>query len=512
MRGHEASSPPNGGASAWLRVAAYAVVCIGTLGVQYAFGPFYTLLLEEFGSPPAATSFVGSLCVGLMDSLAVFSGMLIERIGSSRTCILGAIIASSGMALSACTTRLWHLYITYGVIVGVGTSMAFMSPIVLMSQWFTTRLALSHAIGNMASALVPLAFGPSAVPIFEAVGRRVAMLSLAAFMLVSLTLAGLVLTPPARRYSRSDLFTNTVGTNGVAAETASVDAAAAGAEAKMSPTASPPAGSVEEASRALGDAAGNPYCGALRHRPMRLIMFATCMYGTGTWIPIVHLVRFGRECGLPPRDAAFLLTYLAIGSFTLRAPLACLADHSGRRAVFAATALVYAAICVVAALAAGTPAAGVCHVSNDSLVATNGSSATDSITADAQPGISARIMLPLFAYGCGGFTGAMNSIAVALASELGMPRAHARAGAALNCSPLGVGFLIGPVLGGALHDVRARYMEPLIFGALMLTTASGCVLLSLRCTVSVVDTQKHAPSRTAVPASKSSTRERPNRI
>ena len=135
--------PPDGGSAAWLRVFAYSLCCIGTLGVHYAFGPFYTLLLDEFGSSPASTAFVGSLSVGLMDGLGMFSGMLIERIGYRRTCLLGAVVASTGMALSAAANSLWQLYLTYGLIVGIGTSMSFMAPIVLMNRWFTRRLAES---------------------------------------------------------------------------------------------------------------------------------------------------------------------------------------------------------------------------------------------------------------------------------------------------------------------------------------------------------------------------------
>ena len=87
--------PPNGGPRAWLRVAAYAVACFGTLGVQYAFSPLYALLLEELGSSPAPTAFVGSLSTAIMDGSGALSGVLIERYGSRRVCLAGAVCHSA---------------------------------------------------------------------------------------------------------------------------------------------------------------------------------------------------------------------------------------------------------------------------------------------------------------------------------------------------------------------------------------------------------------------------------
>ena len=34
--------PPNGGRAAWLAIFGYFFVCLGTLGVQYAFGTLYS--------------------------------------------------------------------------------------------------------------------------------------------------------------------------------------------------------------------------------------------------------------------------------------------------------------------------------------------------------------------------------------------------------------------------------------------------------------------------------------
>ena len=152
--------PPDGGADAWLCVLGYFLVCIGTLGVQYAYGTLYSELLNALGGSPGGTAFVGSLCAGLMDGLGAVSGIVISRIGSRRACVLGCFLSVSGTAASAAATRLWHLYLTYGLVAGVGQSLAFFAPIVLMPHWFSLRLARAHALANLGAALTPLVMGP----------------------------------------------------------------------------------------------------------------------------------------------------------------------------------------------------------------------------------------------------------------------------------------------------------------------------------------------------------------
>ena len=47
----EGPSVPNGGRAAWLRVAAYALMGVATLGVHYLFGALYVVLLEDLAEP-----------------------------------------------------------------------------------------------------------------------------------------------------------------------------------------------------------------------------------------------------------------------------------------------------------------------------------------------------------------------------------------------------------------------------------------------------------------------------
>ena len=431
--------PPDGGVSAWLRVLAYAIICITTLGVQYAFSPLYALLLVELGSPPAETAFVGSLSTGLMDGCGALSGIALERFGYRKTCIMGALMASSGMAIASVCTELWQLYLSYGVLLGIGSSLAFFAPIVIINYWFSRRLSLAHAFANMASATLSLIFGPTATPIFESIGRRNAMLGLAAIMLVLLlSAASLLTTPPpvAVPATTSDAWTaaQAIKTRGGSAEEAAAATTAAESDQE--------------------GAVRSPFRAALARPAMRLCLVMIFFYGLAAWIPIVHLVRLCIECGLDTPAANNRLTFLALGSLTLRVPIAAIADRVGRRRVFLCVALVYSALCLTTAFVAG----------GDGCLGEEASNAA--YTA-------------VFGYLCG-FTGTMNTLAVSLPSELGISRDEARAGTSLLCSPMGLAFLLGPVIAGALHGVADRYREPMCFAAACLFVCAMLAGLSIR--------------------------------
>ena len=78
-----------------LRLLGYWLVCVGTLGIQYAFAFIYAQLLDVFdGASPAEAATVGSLSTGLMDGLAALSGLVVQRLGSRRACLLGAFVSA----------------------------------------------------------------------------------------------------------------------------------------------------------------------------------------------------------------------------------------------------------------------------------------------------------------------------------------------------------------------------------------------------------------------------------
>jgi hypothetical protein len=102
------------------RLFGYWLVCIGSLGIQYAIGSIYVVVLDTFDSTRGEAALVGALCAGLMDGLGALSGVVVQQIGSRTACLLGALLACIGLAASAAAKVWWHLLFTFSLLVGVG--------------------------------------------------------------------------------------------------------------------------------------------------------------------------------------------------------------------------------------------------------------------------------------------------------------------------------------------------------------------------------------------------------
>ncbi|XP_067945090.1 monocarboxylate transporter 3-like [Watersipora subatra] len=108
---------------------------LGT-GTALSAGAFTPTLVRTFEGSREAVAWVGSLHAGLAFMAGPLSGVLADRFGYRNTIILGGVLASSGVALSACVTKLWMLYITYGIMGGIGVCFTYIPAVTLLGSYF----------------------------------------------------------------------------------------------------------------------------------------------------------------------------------------------------------------------------------------------------------------------------------------------------------------------------------------------------------------------------------------
>ena len=109
------------------KLGAYWLTSVGSLAMQYSFSIIFVDLLVAFDSTRAATAAVGSLSAGLMDGFGVISGRAIARRGEVVCGSIGALLSGLGLIASSQCQTLWQLYVTYGVMLGVGQSLGLYS-------------------------------------------------------------------------------------------------------------------------------------------------------------------------------------------------------------------------------------------------------------------------------------------------------------------------------------------------------------------------------------------------
>ena len=100
-------------------------------------------LSKEFGWSNEQISSALALRFALFGLMGPFAAVLMERYGVRRVMCTGLALVGSGMALATQATELWHLFILWGVMLGLGTGMtALVLGAVVANRWFTARRGL----------------------------------------------------------------------------------------------------------------------------------------------------------------------------------------------------------------------------------------------------------------------------------------------------------------------------------------------------------------------------------
>ncbi|KAK7003502.1 monocarboxylate transporter 9 [Biomphalaria glabrata] len=134
-----------------------SVICDG---ISYSFGVLYYELLNHYNENRSKTSFVGSVFFGVSMVVGPVSSMLTSRFGARTMTIVGGLTSSLGMLLSMIAPSLDVLFVTFGVIVGIGFSFCFNASIVIVSFYFEKKRSLATGIAVCGTGLGTVTFAP----------------------------------------------------------------------------------------------------------------------------------------------------------------------------------------------------------------------------------------------------------------------------------------------------------------------------------------------------------------
>lgn len=136
--------------------------CIADHSSQ-SYGVFLGYYLEN-NIYPAATptdfAFIGGLnfSVAMLASPAVTILVRHNLFGIHLPMFIGAFIQATGFITASFTTRVWQLYLTQGVLVGLGIGFTYIPSIAILSQWFSRRRSLANGISAAGSGIGGLLF------------------------------------------------------------------------------------------------------------------------------------------------------------------------------------------------------------------------------------------------------------------------------------------------------------------------------------------------------------------
>ena len=263
------------------------------LGTYYAWSVYVPALEKEFGWTRTQTSLVATIDMVMLASSFLVAGMLQNRIGPRAVATIGGLLYSSGLFLASYTHSLTWLYLTWGVMVGIGLGFGYLAPITVGSKWFPNHRGLVNGLAIGIFAAGSGIFGPVAGRLVESMGWRSTFQFFAGlFFLFTMVGAYLMKDPPA----------------GYA----------------------PPVSRSKAVNRPRAHHIEIPTATVLRTPMFYALWFAYALGTTAGTMVISQLVPFARASGFSAQNAAFAITIGAVGSASGRFLSGWMSDHFGR--------------------------------------------------------------------------------------------------------------------------------------------------------------------------------------
>ena len=133
-------------AARWTQLGLGLICMMAISSPQYVWTLFTKPLGNALGVAPAALQVTFSLLIVLQTFFSPFQGYLVDRFGPRRLIALGAVLTGLSWVLAAQVNSLLMLYLTYGVIGGLGTGIVYIGVVGQMVRWFPDRRGFAAGV------------------------------------------------------------------------------------------------------------------------------------------------------------------------------------------------------------------------------------------------------------------------------------------------------------------------------------------------------------------------------
>src|SRR5256714_5315263 len=154
----------------WL-IAGAGIVMQVALGAVYAWSVFRIPLTKNYGWTVSQVTFTFELAI-LMLGFASFSGGLwMRRVGPRRVAAVAGLCYGLGMILAGQVGgHLELLYLSYGVLGGIGLGLGYIVPVATLIKWFPDKRGLITGIAVGGFGAGALITAPVATKLIQSVG------------------------------------------------------------------------------------------------------------------------------------------------------------------------------------------------------------------------------------------------------------------------------------------------------------------------------------------------------
>ncbi|MFQ5711357.1 MAG: MFS transporter [Candidatus Geothermarchaeales archaeon] len=171
----------------WIVLSSSFLTMFMVFGLRNTFGVFFNPFQMEFSWSRASISL--AMSIGLMVSglFLIVWGDLVDRFGPKRVILISVPIFGASLLLQGMITHIWHLYLLFGVVGGLGYAGAgLIANTALMARWFVKKRGFAMSLCQSGFPLGQLILVPIAAHLILTFGWRVAYVILGCLILVVL--------------------------------------------------------------------------------------------------------------------------------------------------------------------------------------------------------------------------------------------------------------------------------------------------------------------------------------
>ncbi|CAN3377362.1 hypothetical protein DIURU_003393 [Diutina rugosa] len=171
----EVDAPKPDTGYAWFMAVCGLLAVFSTWGSNASFGVFLNFYTSHDTFPEAGKydyALIGGIVMFCAQFLAPFSILIYQVVGHRPLMILGVCLQTAGYILASFATRLWQLYLTQGLLVGLSFVMVFLPATMIVPTWFDKYIATCMGIMVSGAGVGGLVFSLSLNKVMEQTGDQ----------------------------------------------------------------------------------------------------------------------------------------------------------------------------------------------------------------------------------------------------------------------------------------------------------------------------------------------------
>jgi OFA family oxalate/formate antiporter-like MFS transporter len=168
------------------------------LGAVYAWSVFRVPLSKAFHWSIPQVTLTFSICVFVLGIAAFLGGLWVNKKGPRVVALTGGFLFGLGTFLASFSAnKLWWLYLSYGLIGGIGLGFGYIVPITVLVKWFPDRRGLITGVAVAGFGAGALVTAPVATRLIQSVGvlQTFAYLGIA-YLVVTMAAGFFMKNPP----------------------------------------------------------------------------------------------------------------------------------------------------------------------------------------------------------------------------------------------------------------------------------------------------------------------------